>query len=207
MRFWLSKPSTVSVNSAAGPSRRLSLGDGWHTLAWAEPKRPGIYAVKLAAVDRAGNRASFEALPIVRALAPAAPAPTRGTSSARTAPSFIVGAGVDDPAQGALAAKLGLRAVRVGIAWPAPAPAPDPGVITALQRVPAGQQVIAELSAAPPADDAGRAALAAYAVSLVQQAPNVQQLIFTPAPNAAGLRRTRPRSRRSGTPCTWRRRT
>ena len=71
VRFWLSKPSTVSVTSAAGPSRRLSLGDGWHTLAWPEPKRPGIYAVKLSAVDRAGNQSAFEALPIVRAVAPA----------------------------------------------------------------------------------------------------------------------------------------
>ena len=71
VRFWLSKPSSVAVTSAAGPSRRLSLGDGWHTLAWSEPKRPGIYAVKLSAVDRAGNRASFEALPIVHAIAPA----------------------------------------------------------------------------------------------------------------------------------------
>ena len=189
VRFWLSKPSTVSVTSAAGPSQRLSLGDGWHTLAWAEPKRPGIYAVKLSAVDRAGNQAAFEALPIVRAIAPAkAAASTRSTASAKSGPaSFVVGAGVDDPAQGALAAKLGLRAVRVGIAWPAPAAVPDPGLITALQRAPVGQQVIAELSASPlPVDDAGRAALAAYAASLAQQAPNVAELVLTPAPNAAG---------------------
>ncbi len=188
MRFWLSKPSTVAVTSAAGPSRRLSLGDGWHTLAWPEPKRPGIYAVKLSAVDRAGNRAAFEGLPIVRAVAPSPAAVTRGTAAARTAPpSFVVGAGVDDPRQGALAAKLGLRAVRVGIAWPTSSAVPDPGVITALQRVPAGQQVIAELNASPlPADDAGRTALAQYAATLTQQAPDVQQLVLTPAPNAAG---------------------
>ena len=86
VRFWLSKPSTVSVTSAAGPSRRLSLGDGWHTLAWPEPKRPGIYAVKLSAVDRAGNQSAFEALPIVRAVAPAtAPAATRATTAVRAA--------------------------------------------------------------------------------------------------------------------------
>ena len=90
VRFWLSKPSTVSVTSAAGPSRRLSLGDGWHTLAWAEPKRPGIYAVKLSAVDRAGNQAAFEALPIVRAIAPAkAAASTRSTASAKSGPAVV----------------------------------------------------------------------------------------------------------------------
>jgi hypothetical protein len=189
VRFWLSKPSTVSVLSAAGPSRQLSLGDGWHTLSWAQPKRPGIYAVKLSAADRAGNRASLEALPIVRAVAPAnASASTRSTAAVQAgAPSFVVGAGVDDPAQGALAAKVGMRAIRVGIAWPAAATVPDPGLVTALQRAPAGQQVIGELTASPlPVDDAGRAALAAYATALVQQAPNVQQLILTPAPNVAG---------------------
>ena len=189
VRFWLSKPSSVTVASAAGPTRRLSLGDGWHTLAWPEPKRPGIYAVQLNAVDRAGNRAALEALPIVRAVTPAAPAAaTRSTAAARTAPPpFAVGAGVDDPGQGALAAKLGLRAIRVGIAWPASAAVPDPGLITALQRAPAGQQVIAELAASPlPVDDAGRSALAAYATTLVQQSPNVQQLVLTPAQNAAG---------------------
>ena len=188
VRFWLSKPSSVAVTSAAGPSRRLSLGDGWHTLAWSEPKRPGIYAVKLSAVDRAGNHASFEALPIVHAIAPAAPATSRSTASAKDGPPpFVIGAGVDDPAQGALAGKLGLRAIRVGIAWPVGSVAPDPGLVAALQRAPAGQQVIAELSASPlPVDVAGRSALAAYAVALVQQAPNVQQLILTPAPNAAG---------------------
>ena len=40
LRFWLSKPATVQVNTAAGPTKRLSLGDGWHTVAWPEPKRP-----------------------------------------------------------------------------------------------------------------------------------------------------------------------
>ena len=189
VRFWLSKPSTVAVDSAAGPSRRLSLGDGWHTLAWAEPKRPGIYAVKLNAVDRAGNQAALEALPIVRAVAPAKPtAAKRATAVARVAPpSFVVGAGVDDPAQGALAREARPAGGSGRDRLAGTGAAPDPGLIAALQRVPAGQQVIAELSASPlPADDAGRAALAAYAASLAQQSPNVQQLILTPAPNAAG---------------------
>ena len=189
VRFWLSKPSIVAVASAAGPSRRLSLGDGWQTLAWKEPVRPGIYPVRVNAVDRAGNQASFEALPIVRAAASVKTIGARRTTSAVATGSaaFVVGVGVDDPSQSTLARRLGLEAVRVGIAWPAGANAPDPGVVTALQHVPPGMQVVAELSASPlPVDDPGRTALATYATSLVQQVPNVHTLVLTPAPNAAG---------------------
>ena len=32
LRFWLSKPATVAADTAAGPSKRLSLGAGWPTL-------------------------------------------------------------------------------------------------------------------------------------------------------------------------------
>jgi D-glucuronyl C5-epimerase C-terminus len=171
--FWLSKPSVVSVTSAAGPSRRLSMADGWHTLTWPQPKRPGIYPVKVVAVDRAGNRADLEALPIVRASAAGQAGSVRKTSAAVTAlPSFFVGAGVADPSQGADAQRLGLRAIRVGIAWPAGATTPDPGLVAALQRSPVGESIVVELAALP-TDDAGRAALAAYAVSLIQQVPAI----------------------------------
>ena len=92
-------------------------------------------------MDRAGNSASFEALPIVRASRLRLRG--RDEASPRRAdgpPAFVVGAGVDDPAQGALAGKLGLRAIRVGVAWPAAATTPDPGLIAALQRAPAGSR-------------------------------------------------------------------
>jgi len=180
VRFWLSKPSVVSVTSAAGPPRRLSLGDGWHDLSWNEPKRPGIYPVRVAAVDRAGNRADLEALPLVRASAAGQASSARKTSAATLAlPSFFVGAGVDDPSEGAVAQKLGLRAIRVGIAWPTGATTPDPGLVAALQRSPSDEAIVAEVAALP-TDDAGRAALASYVVSLVQQVPAIRTIALSP---------------------------
>ena len=65
LRFWLSKPAYVSASTPAGPSVRLSLGAGWHTLRWGAPKRGGFYPISVTAVDYAGNRASFATLPIV----------------------------------------------------------------------------------------------------------------------------------------------
>src|SRR5205823_13419426 len=43
--FWLSKPSTVQLSTGAGPTKRLSLDGGWHTVKWPLPKRPGAYGV------------------------------------------------------------------------------------------------------------------------------------------------------------------
>src|SRR5207247_11283328 len=111
----------------------------------------------------------FEPRPLVRASAAGQAGSVRKASAAVTAlPSFFVGAGVGDPSEGATAQKLGLRAIRVGIAWPAGATTPDPGLVTALQRSPAGESIVAQLAALP-TDDAGRAALALYVVSLIQQ--------------------------------------
>ena len=44
VRFWLSKPATVQANTAAGPTKRLALSGGWHTLSWprAEAARASI---------------------------------------------------------------------------------------------------------------------------------------------------------------------
>ena len=177
LRFWLSKPAAVSVETAAGPARRLSLGGGWHTLSWPEPKRPGIYGVHVSAVDYAGNRASFDGLPFVRAVATA----TRKTSGVKASP-FLVGAALDDPAQSAAAARAGLRLVRVGVQWPAGASAPDPTLIAALQRLVPSVGSVIELSAAPlPADDAARAALGAYAQQLVAAVPSLRLLVLEPA--------------------------
>jgi len=190
VRFWLSKPSSVQVVSGAGPEKRLSLSGGWHTLAWNVPKRPGIYPVQINAVDWAGNRASFEALPIVRAtstLTPKKPKRTTAAAPAATLPSFAVGAGLEDPARLPLAQKAGLRVVRLGVAYPAAATAPDPGVVTTLQSLTASSGVVVELNVTPPfpVDPTGVAALAAYAASLAQQVPALRDLVLAPAPSPA----------------------
>ncbi len=188
LRFWLSKPATVQVNTAAGPTKRLALGDGWHTLAWPEPKRPGLYPVHVTAVDWASNRASFNALPIVRATSAGTATAGRRTaaSSKAAATAFAVGAALDDPSQGATLLKLGLRLARIGVTWPSGATAPDPSVGAALQRLPAGLGTVLELTASPlPVDDPGRTALAQYATALAQQTPGLQALVLAPAPTAA----------------------
>jgi D-glucuronyl C5-epimerase C-terminus len=188
LRFWLSKPATVEVNTAAGPTKRLALGDGWHTLTWPEPKRPGVYPVHVTAVDWAANRASFDALPIVRATAASPAAATRRTAaSTRSAVGgFTLGAALDDLSQGATLQALGLRLARIGVTWPAGATTPDPNITTALQSLPAGLGTVLELNASPlPADDAGRAALAQFAAALAQQTPGLESLILAPAPDTA----------------------
>jgi len=57
--------------------------------------------------------------------------------------------------------------------------------VAALQRVPAGMSELVELNAgAIPADDTGRAQLAAYAASLAQQVPAMTRLVLLPAPGS-----------------------
>ncbi|HUZ82789.1 MAG TPA: D-glucuronyl C5-epimerase family protein, partial [Gaiellaceae bacterium] len=188
LRFWLSKPATVQVNTAAGPTKLLALGDGWHTLAWPEPKRPGVYPVHVTAVDWAGNRATFDALPIVRATAAGTAAVARTTSASTKSAGtpFAAGAALDDPSQGTALQTLGLHLARLGVVWPAGATAPDPTVLAALQQLPAGLSSVLELNASPlPADDAGRGALAQYAAALAQQTPGLQSLVLAPAPTTA----------------------
>ncbi len=185
LRFWLSKPATVQANTGAGPSRRISLAAGWHTIDWGEPARPGLYPVHVAAADSAGNKTAFDALPIVRVVS-AKMRPSKKRSTSATPPpttlAFAVGAGLDDPSQGTLARSAGLRLARVGVAWPSGATAPDAGVISALQQLPAGLGVVIELNAAPlPADDAGRAALAQYAASLAGQVTGLRYLVLGPS--------------------------
>jgi hypothetical protein len=189
LRFWLSKPSTVQANTGAGPTRRVTLAAGWHTFGWAEPKRPGVYPVHVTAVDASGNKASFDALPIVRVVPAKKTSPKkRATSASPTSPvpSFAVGAGLDDPSQGTTAQKLGLHLARIGVAWPAGATAPDPGVVAALQQLPPGLGAVIELNATPlPVDDPGRAALAQYAASLALQVPTLRYLVLAPAATTA----------------------
>jgi hypothetical protein len=195
VRFWLSKPSSVQVDSGAGPTRRVSLDAGWHTLGWPEPKRTGIYGVSVKATDWAGNTASFDALPIVRVAQTAAPTKRKATAKTpRIAdagtpppPSFVVGAGLDDPSQAPLAAQLGVQTVRMGLAWPVGSTVPDPTAVASLQQLPSGTSLVLELDTdSIPADDATRAALATYAGTVAQQVPALHDLVLVPAAASAG---------------------
>jgi hypothetical protein len=181
--FWLSKPATVTATTPAGPSKRISLLDGWHTFTWS-PTKAGIYPVHLDASDWLGNRTSFDALPIVRIGAAATKAGVRRPAAASVTgqATFAVGAALDDPSQGAAAQQLGLRLVRLGVAWPAGATTPDPGLLTALTRVPAGLQLLVELNVG--AQPTGE--VAQYAAALAQATPALRYLVVTPAPTAAG---------------------
>jgi hypothetical protein len=189
LTFWLSKPSTVSVVTGAGPSRRVTFDGGWHTLSWGVPKHAGTYPVHVTATDSAGNHTTFDALPIVRATATVATPKGAAQSAAETtppvAPSLRVGATLTDPSQSAAAAQAGLHLVRVNVTWPAGATAPDPTLVAALQQS-APIETIVELIAAPlPIDDAGRAALAQYAAALAAGVKKLQALVLAPAPVAA----------------------
>ena len=182
MKFWLSKPSTVHIVSAAGPEKTLSLVGGWHTIAWNLPKQPGFYPIAVSATDWAGNNASFQALPIVHASAAGSKSNARRKADAGTpaVPALSIGAGIDDPSGATAAKALGLRVVRMSVTWPAGATAPDPALVATLQSVPG---LILELAANPlPADPT---ALAQYAASLVQQLPSLRELILSPAPSAS----------------------
>ena len=190
LRFWISKPASVDAWTPAGRSLRLSLGDGWHTFRWGEPKHPGFYAVHLTATDYAGNRASFEALPIVKVPGSAhrAKAARRvsGTASATPAVSFAVGAGIDDAGQATLAGPLGMQLVRLTVPWQSGQTAPDPALVESLASLPPSPGLVVDLNAGQlPVDDADRAALAQYAASLARQAPSLRDLILAPAPTVS----------------------
>jgi hypothetical protein len=184
LRFWLSKPAFVTASTPAGRAVRQTLYAGWHTLRWPEPKHAGFYPVHVTAVDWAGNRASFNALPIVHAAASASTRPQGSTATG--ASPLAVGVGIDDSGQGALASSLGLSLARMSAAWQPGETAPDPTVVDSLQGLPAGVGLVLDLDAAQlPTGNAGRTALAAYAGSLAQQTPALRDLVLTPAPSRA----------------------
>jgi hypothetical protein len=187
LRFWLSKPATVTAYSSAGPTQRHGLRDGWHSLAWAEPKSAGVYPIHIDAVDWAGNRSSFDTLPIVRVGAGAVSGTVRDVAASRAdrQPLFI-GAGLDDPAQASRAQKLGLKLVRILVDWPTGTTTPDLALVAALRQL-TGSQVLLELrTAATPIDDSTRTALAQFAAALVQQVPGMRFLTLAPAVTAVG---------------------
>ena len=195
VHFWVSKPSTLHI-SALGRGRRLAVSGGWHTISWALPSRAGVFPVTIHATDWAGNAASVDALPLVRVATTVrhkrhAP-PVRKTTgvgletSSPSLPPLSVGAGLENPLQGSLAAEQGFHTARMTLVWPGGSNTPDPGAIAALNRLPMGTELTLELYLpALPTDDAGRAALAAYAASLGQQVPSLQDLVVGPAPAAA----------------------
>ena len=186
VNFWVSKPSSVRV-SAVGRDRWLSVSGGWHTVSWQLPSRAGVFPVTIHATDWAGNGASVEALPIVRVVAP----PKKPHKAARSTsavssvslPPLVIGAGLQQPAQASLALSQGLGAVRMTLVWPAGVPTPDPGAITALNRLPAGTNLVLDLYL--PAVPADSSALAAYAASLSAQVPALRDLIVGPGPGSA----------------------
>jgi D-glucuronyl C5-epimerase C-terminus len=192
LRFWLSKPARVTAATTAGRSVRLNLDAGWHTFRWHEPKRTGFYRVGVTAVDYAGNRAAFSALPLVHVPG----ADRSGKAAHRTAgvaPAssslFAAGSGIDGSQQAAVAASLGMRLVRLSVAWQAGQTSPDPTLVSSLRALPAGVGLVLDLSAARlPADDAERAELARYAASLAGQAPALHALVLTPGPSRTTAR-------------------
>jgi len=190
LRFWLSKPAWVTASTPAGRSVRLTLHAGWHTLRWREPKRPGFYSVHVTAVDWAGNRASFDALPIVHVpkAGHASPRPRRSSATGGTTGTspFVVGAGIDASSQAALAGSLGLGLVRMTASWQPGQTAPDPATVESLQGLPQGVGLVLDLDASElPTGVAGRTALADYAASLARQTPALRDLVVTPAPARA----------------------
>ena len=188
LRFWLSKPATVTATTAAGPTRRIGLSDGWHSLAWAEPKRAGIYPIKVNAVDWAGNHATFDALPIVRVGAGSGSGTAARAAAAATPPSrppLFIGAGLDDPVQAARAQKLGFRLVRLAVDWPVGETTPELALVAALRQL-SGSQVLIELRPpALPTDESTLTAFSQYAAALAQQVPGLRYLVLAPAVTTA----------------------
>ena len=159
VRFWLSKPATVRADTNAGPSKTLSLLQGWHTLTWT-PKAAGVYPVHVTATDWLGNRTQFDAPPIVHV--GGKPAAAAKVTAGASAPP-------DLPAQPFVAAQ------RATVTWPDGATAPDPTTVATVT----GTYLELDYATTP------TSAFAQYAASLAQQLPNLHYLAVGPAPAAA----------------------
>ena len=188
LTFWLSKPSTVSVVTGAGPSRRVTVDGGWHTLSWGVPKRAGAYPVHLTATDSAGNRATFDALPIVRATSTVAKRATQSAGEATPAADTTVVPGRRDPHRpgtiGACSAcRPAPRSRQRHLAGGRDRPGPRARRCAAADgacRHGRGTDCVAATGRRR-----GRAALAQYAAALVPYVPTLHAIVLAPAPSAA----------------------
>ena len=159
VRFWLSKPATVVATTAAGPTKRLALLDGWHTLTW-RPTRSGVFPVHLTASDWNGIRSELDTLPIVRVGGAAIAGVTPAGTGEAPAPPFVV-------------------AGRTTVTWLDGAAAPDPTLVASLAA--AAPPLLVELDAATTATPV----FAQYAAALAQQLPSLRYLTVGPSPTAA----------------------
>jgi hypothetical protein len=159
VRLWLSKPATVVAVTGAGPTKRLPLLGGWHTFTW-QPKRAGVYPVRITATDWNGHTFAIDAPPIVRVgsgpFTPVKPSTDNDTGT----PTLVI-------------------ANRATLSWPDGATTPDPAVVASLAATPA--PLLLELDSLTPAAPS----FAQYAAALAQQLPNLAYLTIGPAPTAA----------------------
>ena len=187
VKFWVSKPATVTVSSLAAP-KVLSVTGGWHTVSLPAPSSVGTYPVSLAARDWLGNTARADALPLVRVATPAGQSATAGGTPTTTAgirkvagtpgQSIRVMIGLDVMAQMPLALKEGIDSVRWSMIWQPGATGPDPNLVAQLLTLPAPYLLTLEIYATPvPTDDAGKAALASFAQAIVQQVPAIHDIL------------------------------
>ena len=110
---------------------------------------------------------------------------TVASAADATLPALVAGAGLEQPTQAAAAAAAGYGAVRMTLVWPDGAATPDPGAIAALNRLPAGTNLVLELYVAAWPPDA--TALAAYAASVAAQVPALHDLVVGPGPSTASV--------------------
>ena len=192
VKFWVSKPATVTVSGGAAP-KVLSVTGGWHTVTFPVPPTVGTYPLSLSARDWLGNTAKADALPMVRVATTSGQSVGNGRPTATTAgvravagtagQSIRVMIGLDVMAQMPLALKEGIDAVRWSMIWQPGATGPDPNLVAQLLTLPAPYLLTLEIYATPvPTDDAGRAALASFAQSLVQQVPAIHEILLGPPP-------------------------
>ncbi len=197
------RPAAVLALEAvdrAGRHRRragrsgVSLGGGWHTLAWNVPKRAG----HLPGPRQRGRLGRATAPRSMRCRSCARPRRSRRRSrSAATAAAPARRAAVvrsrhrprRPVARCRWRSRLGLRLVRFGVAWPAGATAPDPGLVAALQQLRRVERRRRRAERRRPVPVDARRARRARAVrgSLAQQVPALRDLVLAPAPSPSGV--------------------
>src|SRR5207249_88734 len=96
-------------------------------------------------------------------------------------PSFLVGAGIDVPAQARAAVAAGLAVARLVVPWEPGESEPAPEIVAALNSVHTGRLVV-ELTGASP-----NATLAPFVTSLVQQVPDLSELVVAASDRPAAV--------------------